>query len=284
MKLEYHHQGDQMIFMNYFPRRDNEFLYVTIAGYTHPNPSYRIERKNSYVPVMYVLEYVTEGKGHIVYDGKQYTVEKGDFYMVNTTHPHDYYADSENPFAKVWINVYGTFMDHLTEALNFEPITICRVDVSENFKDIHNFLKWKSAYEVLEMTEQVAIKLFGLLYRVHTGMRVSQIHSNRYLQVSNYIKMHITDGININCVCTDNYISKSTLYRLFREELGISPNAYIKNLKVGVAATILKTTNLEIPEIMRQLGFYDYSHFSRIFASVKGCSPVAYRKKHRNEK
>ena len=284
MKLEYNHKGDQMIFMNYFPRRDNEFLYVELAGYTSPRNTYRVDRTISYSPVMYVLEYVTAGKGYIVFNGKQYAVEKGDFYMVNTTHPHYYYADPDDPFEKVWINVYGTFMDHITEALNLEPITVCRVDVSENFKEIHNVLKWKNAYEVSEMTEQIAVQLFRLLYRVHIGMRVSKTHSDRYLQISNYIKMHITDGVNISRVCADNYISKSTLYRLFREERGISPTAYIKNMKVNIAATILKTTNLEIPEIIRQLDFYDYSHFSRIFSSVKGCSPIAYRKKFQDVK
>ena len=283
MELKYNHKGDDFIFNNYLPRSEDDFLYVSLAGYTSPRPTYIVNRKAKLEKNMYVLEYVLDGKGYIIYDGNKHTVGKGVFYMLNDSHSHSYFPDKEEPFEKLWINVYGSFMEKITEALQFEPITICKVDVLENFAAIHNILKGKNAYEVSEYTEQLSVEIFHLLYKVYNQLKIRKEHNDRFYMIKNYIRAHITDDISISRICEDNFVSKSTLYRMFKSEMNILPNEYIKKLKIDIASNILQKTNIDVHEIARQLGFYDYSHFSRVFLSIKKMTPTAYRKKHKIE-
>ena len=284
MAFEYIHKGDMLVFENYIPRGEDTFLYVELAGYTSPRSTYHVQRNASYKHTLYVLEYILDGKGYIIYDGQKYAVSKGDFYMLNSTHDHEYFSDKDEPFSKLWINVYGSFMEKNTEAFGFGPITVRSLDVSENFLSIHALLKGRTAYEVSKLTEPLSIELFRLLYKVYADIKNKNEQNDRFLHIKNYVKEHITDGITVEKICAENFISKSTLYRLFKKEMNISPTEYIKKMKIDIACRILKKTNIEMHEIVKQLGFYDYSHFSRTFMAVKNIPPAAYRKKYHDQK
>lgn len=90
-----------------------------------------------------------------------------------------------------------------------------------------------------------------------------------------------TDGITVEKICEANYISTASLFRLFKENTGESPKEYIGKIKIQMASTILRITDIEIAEIGKQLGYYDYSHFYKSFTAAKGLSPAMYRKKYR---
>ncbi len=278
MAFEYTHKGDEFVFENYIPSTSDELLYIHQAGYTSPRSTYHITRKLSMDSILYVVEYVLDGKGYIIYDGKKYSVGKGDFYMLDTTHDHEYFSDKDEPLSKIWINLQGSFIEKNAEAFGFSHLMIQHVDVEENILTIHKMLKGKSAYEVRELTEQLCIELFKLMNKVYVEYKDVREHGDRLFDIQNYIQTHITDGVTVEKICADNFISKSTLYRLFKTELGMSPTEYIKRQKIRIACRILRLTSIDINEIVRQLGFYDNSHFSRTFYSVMNISPSAYRK------
>ena len=162
--------------------------------------------------------------------------------------------------------------------MSLSPVTVHTVDVEENFRRIHQLLKGKTAHEVRDLTEALMAETVNLLYKVYLSRRSNSQSESRFLQIKDYIGVHITDDITIEKICEEFFISKSTLYRLFKNEMDISPTEYIKRLKIDIACKILKKTDIDINEISRQLGFYDNSHFFRTFSSIKGMSPSAYRR------
>lgn len=61
---------------------------------------------------------------------------------------------------------------------------------------------------------------------------------------------------------------------------GETPNSYIRTLQIKRAYELLETQpTTPISQIARLCGFYDMSHFSKIFKQVTGVSPSQYRKK-----
>ena len=61
---------------------------------------------------------------------------------------------------------------------------------------------------------------------------------------------------------------------------GETPNSYIRTLQIKRAYELLETqATTPISQIARLCGFYDMSHFSKIFKQVTGISPSQYRKK-----
>jgi AraC-like DNA-binding protein len=66
--------------------------------------------------------------------------------------------------------------------------------------------------------------------------------------------------------------------RLFKKEMGVTTQRFIKERKINNACALLDHTELSIEEVAQKTGFADGYHFSRIFKYIKGVSPGRYRK------
>jgi AraC family transcriptional regulator len=67
------------------------------------------------------------------------------------------------------------------------------------------------------------------------------------------------------------------LARVFRAQYGTPVGAYVRALRLNWAADRLAASGDPITQIALQAGFYDQSHFTRVFKRQFGCTPLAYR-------
>lgn len=72
-------------------------------------------------------------------------------------------------------------------------------------------------------------------------------------------------------------LSPSRLRHLFKGETGMTPNQFIKEVRLSEAEKLLRTTFLRVKEIMNRVGFLDESHFGHEFKKTYGESPSKYR-------
>lgn len=63
----------------------------------------------------------------------------------------------------------------------------------------------------------------------------------------------------------------------FRNYLGISPTAYINNIRLEYASKMLKSSNLSIADICDEAGYNNLGYFYRNFKKKYGVSPSKYR-------
>jgi transcriptional regulator GlxA family with amidase domain len=73
------------------------------------------------------------------------------------------------------------------------------------------------------------------------------------------------------------HVSERHLRRLFGEELGISPRAFIQGAMLELAQRLLSDGDAQVAEVARRCGYDSAAAFSRRFESRLGISPVAYR-------
>ncbi|WP_434777403.1 AraC family transcriptional regulator [Neisseria sp. Ec49-e6-T10] len=71
-------------------------------------------------------------------------------------------------------------------------------------------------------------------------------------------------------------LRQETLIRQFKKKTGISPKAYLNNLRVEQAKKLLKNGQ-PISDVAYQLGFCDQSHFQKIFSLYTACTPRQYQ-------
>ena len=71
--------------------------------------------------------------------------------------------------------------------------------------------------------------------------------------------------------------SRMQLYRKLKSITGLSANEYIRNYRLKKAALLLKTTNLNISEILYEVGFSNRSYFTKCFKLEFGKTPKEYR-------
>lgn len=98
----------------------------------------------------------------------------------------------------------------------------------------------------------------------------------RLLKVVQYVTSHYGDDISVADMAEQACLSSSQLHREFSRLFGITPNRYLREVRVGVARHQLESGEMSMAQIARHCGFYDQSHFSRQFKSSTGLTPRQY--------
>lgn len=101
----------------------------------------------------------------------------------------------------------------------------------------------------------------------------------RLLRVVEFVTTNYGDEIGVADLAEQASLSSSQLHREFSRCFGITPNHYIREVRIGVARHLLESDQLTMAEIATRCGFYDQSHFSRQFKTSTGLSPLQYRKR-----
>lgn len=76
-------------------------------------------------------------------------------------------------------------------------------------------------------------------------------------------------------------ISPSYLNEAVKKTTGFSASYWISQEIVLEAKRILFHTDSSVKEVAEQLGYEDYSYFTRVFTKISGVSPIAFRQNYR---
>lgn len=102
--------------------------------------------------------------------------------------------------------------------------------------------------------------------------------SNPFLsQIITVIRGNISNKTELKTIANSVGISTSTLYRLFKTELGISPVEFIMLEKIKLAKRYLTDKNIYIKNVSYEAGFEDSNYFIRIFKHYEGITPKQYQ-------
>ena len=83
--------------------------------------------------------------------------------------------------------------------------------------------------------------------------------------------------LSVAALATRLNLSTRQLERLFRVELGVSPAAAYRDLRLRYAVWLLATTNRSVTAIAHEAGFADAAHLARRHRAVHGRAPSAGR-------
>lgn len=82
---------------------------------------------------------------------------------------------------------------------------------------------------------------------------------------------------DIDFLCREMAMSRSTLYRKFPEITGQKPTEFIRSIRLKKAAIMIKESRYSISEIANMCGFASPSYFNRRFKEMFGVAPTDYR-------
>jgi AraC-like DNA-binding protein len=75
-------------------------------------------------------------------------------------------------------------------------------------------------------------------------------------------------------------LSPGRLAHLFKNEIGVSPQRYLNNIRLDKAKECLENGVLSVKEIAAEVGIPNVSGFCRSFKARYGTTPKEYRKTH----
>ncbi|HAJ37055.1 MAG TPA: ATPase, partial [Chloroflexi bacterium] len=93
-----------------------------------------------------------------------------------------------------------------------------------------------------------------------------------------FLHAHYAEPLTRQEIARHVGLDEDYLTYCFRQELGLTPIAYLNRYRVNQAKHLLKHSDKSITTVALEVGFADSGYFSRIFRREVGLSPDAYRR------
>lgn len=93
-----------------------------------------------------------------------------------------------------------------------------------------------------------------------------------------YCEEHFDKPLSVQKLAARAFLSRGHFSALFTREVGMSPAAYVRLIRLDKARALLRDTNNPIRQIATQCGYKNSAQFSRAFRSFYKTSPREYRK------
>lgn len=110
------------------------------------------------------------------------------------------------------------------------------------------------------------------------GMREAHPEGSRAGLAVAWLREHYQTGCTVENAAKAVGLSRSGLFRLFREHTGQTPKDYLDHLRAEHAAHLLRQGGYSIKEIAGRCGYSDAHHFTRAFARKMGKTPLLWAK------
>ncbi len=249
-------------------------LSVKNVGFQQCTPGYRW---GAGVRDHYLIHYVVSGRGTFTAAGRAFPVRAGEVFLVWPNVVVSYEADTESPWEYYWLGFSGPDAAALLARTDLRPdAPVLHIDFGRTFQRYITAIydaRGQSAWSRTQMLGY-AYLLLGKLIEGHEEIASP---SDMVERAAEFISNNYTAQITIDDVAAYAGVSRSWLYRGFQRRFGVSPLAYLEDIRLQYAMQLLTRTALQIREIAYSVGYVDALYFSKVFSRRTGLSPTAYR-------
>lgn len=260
-----------------FPLNDNAncLFHIEMAGISHCDGTYKIERINSSV---YVFEFILSGQGTVEYNSTIFHPAAGDIYILHQGSEHVYYSDREDPWVKIWFNARGRLINQLIDAYELGSVNYIRgLDLGILFNELYELLKSKK-YSNEEKLSRAALIIHEMIQQIYFWVNQSQfVNNGEAFKIKHFLDLHVEDDISLQDLAGYVFRSPVQVIRMFKKQFGRTPYDYLLEKRIQTAKLLLKNTNLLVKEIAYKLNFTDEHYFSNRFKEKTGMSPNKFR-------
>ncbi len=96
-------------------------------------------------------------------------------------------------------------------------------------------------------------------------------------KIEEIVRQNLDKPITCEEIAKQVFLNSEYLSRMFRKKTGKKLSSYITEQKMEEAKRQLKTTDKPVSVISMELGYGNFSHFSKCFRKICGVSPQEYR-------
>lgn len=258
--------------------KENAGLSVYNTGYE------QCDSNHSWGPALrdhYLIHYVVSGRGILRCNQQEYHLSAGELFIIYPSQVASYQADANDPWKYSWVGFNGTDARRLVKLTGFaRQNPILRSDDPEKTRSL-----LRRIADAGDNTPAADAEMAGCLYlllahliRMNRRQPGGNPHQTYVANALKYIQYNYANDIGVNDISQYVGISRSQLYRAFLQDFGVSPHNYLQTYRINEACSLLQDPAYSVTEVAGSVGFNDPLYFSRVFKSIKGCTPSDYRR------
>lgn len=273
-------------------------LYTLNVGLAHHHADWNWKNVRSPFARLYC---VIEGTAQIVLPQGLAALQPGHLYFIPPYTTHSYVCDSD--FTHYYIHIHEEKKDgdslmedwHFPVEIECQPLDVelcerlCAINPQMRLEHSNPATYDNHATYMHNLQQNLnrpfhdKVESRGILFLLMSRfikLASPKISSEdaRIKTVLKYLRKDISQDTSIRSLATMACMSKDHFIRVFKQETGDTPNAYITKRKVEQAESMLINTDLSVKTIAMRLAYDDSAYFVRVFKKITGLSPQQYRK------
>lgn len=100
-------------------------------------------------------------------------------------------------------------------------------------------------------------------------------------QMKRYIDGHLKEDLSRKTLAGMVFLSEDYISKLFMSTTGVSIPSYVASRRMRKAQEYLQYSGLAVSQIALEVGYSNFSYFSKTFRDYAGCTPNEYRSRMR---
>jgi len=100
------------------------------------------------------------------------------------------------------------------------------------------------------------------------------------LKALDFIEKNYHQNILIEDIATSVGLSTDYFSRMFKQFIGVTPQEYVKNVRLAKATELLREHDMRITQVAEKVGFEDPGYFTRQFKKILGITPSQYQREN----
>lgn len=225
------------------------------------------------IPSEHILAIVYEGSFLVTEDGKSFTVSSAEGFLFRKGVLYE-----RRVLSPVTLFLFRFFDDVISlprQTVRFldreRLLSTCRLLDATFSMSTDSFTYWESLFS--DILTQYAIE--------NAQAPISCAGDKRINGAIEYIKLHYDSKLSLYSLADSLSLSYAQFHRLFKKQLGTTPERYLIGIRMEKARELLSSTDLSVERISYSCGFENCYYFSLAFKKHTNLSPTAYRKQHR---
>jgi len=229
-----------------------------------------------------IFQYTLAGRGMLDYEGRQIEIGPGMAMLLNIPHRHRYWWPVENPsWDFIYLVLYGREVRRLCMPLQNARGPV--IPLKKTSPPVAMALrigraaaqgKIQTEFEVSSLAYEFMMTLSNTLLDRRSGRPRPQMFEN----IKEYCTSHFREAIGVDDLARHVGLSRYHFSRLFKADNGISPGAFLLEVRLREALRLLRDPRIPIKAVAEASGFSDTNYFCRAFRKFAGVTPGNFRR------
>jgi len=230
----------------------------------------------------FLMHYISSGSGTYTTAGRTWRLHTGDMFLAMPDTQILYQADTEDPWTYEWVGFAGTDAATLIGRTDFSASHLVLRQLSYGDEVRRHISLIYDAFgntfcDTVNMTGELYLLLGLLIENASRAVPQSAAKEDNVSRAIDYISSRYSYSLTISDIASYVGVSRSTLFREFREELHISPKEYLDRYRIQRASLLLKDTDLTVASVAASVGYDNGLYFSKAFRRMTGKTPSEFR-------